>query len=136
MLHTVAIYSTVCNNLLQSEARMATLCNKKNCCYIASPFVLRFVTNYYIPSRCYILWSIRASCLNFMSVSWQIILFCIDFFLFSGKIAKKFIWIQSSLYVIDSDRFLIHGRMQWRNNCVSHYLFFIYLCKINFFLKF
>ena len=33
---------------------MATLCNKKNCCYIASPFVLRFVTNCYIPSRCYI----------------------------------------------------------------------------------
>ena len=29
LLHTVAICSTVCNNLLQSEARMATLCNKK-----------------------------------------------------------------------------------------------------------
>ena len=59
LLYTVAIYSTVCNNLLKSEARMATLCNKKNCCYIASLFVLRFVTNCYIPSRCYIPWSIR-----------------------------------------------------------------------------
>ena len=39
---------------------MATLCNKKNCCYIASQFVLRFVTNCFIPSRCYIPCSISA----------------------------------------------------------------------------
>ena len=48
--------------MLQSEARMATVCNKNICCYIASPFVLRFVTNCYIPSRCFIPWSIRAQC--------------------------------------------------------------------------
>ena len=65
LLHTVAICSTVCNNLLQSEARMATLCNKKNCCYKASQFVLRFVTNCYIPSRCYIPCSISAPCGTF-----------------------------------------------------------------------
>ena len=32
---TVCNNETVCNNLLQSVARMATLCNKKICCYIA-----------------------------------------------------------------------------------------------------
>ena len=40
---------------------MATLCNNNFFCYIASPFVLRFVTNCYIPSRCYIPYSIRAA---------------------------------------------------------------------------
>ena len=57
---TVCNNETVCNNLLQSVARIATLCNNNFFCYIASPFVLRFVTNCYIPSRCYIPCSIRA----------------------------------------------------------------------------
>ena len=46
---TVCNNETVCNNLLQSVARMATLCNNNFFCYIASPFELHFVTNCYIP---------------------------------------------------------------------------------------
>ena len=38
----------VCNNLLQSVARMATLCNNNFFGYLASPFGLHFVTNCYI----------------------------------------------------------------------------------------
>ena len=89
LLYTVAICSTVCNNLLQSVARMVTLCNKKNCCYIASPFVLRFVTNCYIPSRCYIPCSISA----------HLSLFRAESVIFLGLHTLRFSSCNSNVYV-------------------------------------
>jgi hypothetical protein len=62
LLHTVAIRRTVCNNLLQSVARMATLyvIKQENLRYKASPFAPRYVTICYISSRCYVPCLIKA----------------------------------------------------------------------------
>ena len=77
---TVCNNETVCDNLLQSVARMATLCNNNFFCYIASPFGLHFGTNCYIPcGDCTFLGNVWGQKIKFFRFLLKIIAFVSEF---------------------------------------------------------